>query len=245
MPNSVLPMEPRCRMGTLVVLEEGIHAELPVHPLGPGVAAAMAVAAEPVGRELRPEGAERRIEVERACGVEQQPDQAVPLLCREAHQPLLAHRDVGEVLAGRLRPEHAAAVIGPVVIGAGESLADMARAVEQAGAAVAAGVEQALDRAVVAAHQQHRHAGDVEGRGSRRGRRSRSRRRAAAGGGGRAPPSPPPARPCRCSACRLPSRRHRPRGARPRPMRSSASVARRRSVSGCTEILFAAASCPY
>ena len=113
---------------------------------------------------LEPFGACRLcvVEVEGAGGVEQQPDEAVPLLGGEAHQRFFADRDTGEVLGRRLRPEHAAAVIRPVVIGTDEGLADAAGAIQQAGAAVAAGVEQAAHAPVVVADQQHRHAGDVE-----------------------------------------------------------------------------------
>ena len=146
----------------VVVLKEGIDPQLPVHLLGPDVAAAVAVVREPEGRKLRAEIAEGFVEVERAGGVEQQPDETVALLGREAHQARLADRDVGEVLGRRLRPEHAAPVIGPIVVGADERLADAAGAIQQAGAAVPAGVEQALHRAVVGADQQHRHACDIE-----------------------------------------------------------------------------------
>ena len=69
----------------VVVLEEGIHAQLPVHPLGPDVTAAVAVVGEAEGRKLGAHVAKRFVEVERAGGVEQQPDEAVALLGGEAH----------------------------------------------------------------------------------------------------------------------------------------------------------------
>ena len=124
--------------------------------------AAVAVVCEPEGGKLRAEIPEGIVEVERAGRVEQQPDEAVPLFGGKAHQGLLADRDVREVLGRRLCPEHAAPVVGPVVVGAGEGLAHAARAVEQAGAAVPAGVEQSPHRTIVGADQQHRHASYVE-----------------------------------------------------------------------------------
>ena len=148
--------------GHVVVLEEGIDPELPVHPLGPDVAAAVAVVREPEGRKLVPELAECLVEIERARRVQQQPDEAVALLGGEAHQGLLADDDIGEVLGPRLRREHAAAVVGPVVVGADDVLAHLTRAVQQAGAAVPARVEQPAHRALVVADQHDRHAGDVE-----------------------------------------------------------------------------------
>ena len=126
------------------------------------MAAAVAVVREPEGRKLRAETAEGFVEVERAGGVEHQPDETVALLGGEAHQARLADCDVGEVLGRWLGPEHAAAVVGPIVVGADERLADAAGAIQQAGAAVPAGVEQALHGSVVGADQQHRHACDVE-----------------------------------------------------------------------------------
>ena len=48
------------------------------------------------------------------------------------------------------------------MVGADEVLAHLTRAVEQAGAAVPAGVEETARGPVVAAHQKHRHAGDLE-----------------------------------------------------------------------------------
>ena len=66
------------------------------------------------------------------------------------------------MLGPRLRREHAAAVVGPVVVGADEVLADLTRTVEQAGAAVATGVQQPAYLARVVADQHDRDAGDVE-----------------------------------------------------------------------------------
>ena len=95
-------------------------------------------------------------------GSRPQPDEAVALRRREAHQTRVADRNAGEVLAARQPPQHAATVVDPAMIGTRERLADAAGALEQAGAAVPAGIEQSVHRAIVVAHQQHRHAGDVE-----------------------------------------------------------------------------------
>ena len=124
--------------------------------------AAVAIVGQPEGRKLGSEFAEGFVEVECAGGVQEQPDEAVALLRGEAHQARLADGDIGEVLCPRLRREHAAAVVGPVVVGADDVLAHLTGAVQQPGAAMPAGVEQPAHRSLVVADQHDRHTGNVE-----------------------------------------------------------------------------------
>ena len=151
----------------MIALEEGIDRELPVDAGRDAVDREDRKRVEPQRREVVGEGAQLGIDVDRAgLALAQRrrlhEHHAMLLGGRQAHQAVRREIHAGEAcLVGRAQ-QAAGPVIGPGVVGADED-AGIAAALGNRCAAMAADIGEGAKRAVAAAGQQHRHAGDILG----------------------------------------------------------------------------------
>ena len=145
----------------MVGLHEGVERHLPVDRRGHPVAGVVVVSGQPVAGEFGGQAVQRFGRIGRRLARQPDPDHAVGLGAGQRRQRAVGEIDAIEAVRVRYARQPPVRAIGPTVIGAGEAAPYGARPVEQAGAAVAAAVQEGPRDPVFAAHEQDRHADEI------------------------------------------------------------------------------------